>query len=134
MRIIIEDFKDAAFTYEGTRHQVEKAKIINNIAVIKTNHKTFSWTESELKNFYDEVAFVASETGVVVSESKVLNAEIIQANSLSNRIMTKLEVMFDELSNSPTEETYKKAKSMVDTSNAMMNVMAQNYKYLSLNK
>jgi hypothetical protein len=134
MRIIIEDFKDAAFTYEGTRHQVEKAKIINNIAVIKTNHKTFSWTESELKNFYDEVAFVASETGVVVSESKVLNAEIIQANSLSNRIVTKLEVMFDELSNSPTEESYKKAKSMVDTSNAMMNVMAQNYKYLTLNK
>jgi hypothetical protein len=42
--------------------------------------------------------------------------------------------MFDELSNSPTEESYKKAKSMVDTSNAMMNVMAQNYKYLTLNK
>ena len=134
MKIIIEDFQNAAFIYEGTRYQVEKAKIINNIAVIKTNHKTFSWTASELNHFYNEVAFVAVEATVVEAKTNVLNAEVIQANSLSNRIVSKLETMFDELSNSPTEETYKKAKSMVDTSNAMMNVMAQNYKYLSLNK
>lgn len=134
MKTIIEDFKDAAFLYKGVFYRVIKAKIINEVAVVQTHRMTFSWTESELKKFYDEVEFVAVESSVVLAPSNVLNAEVIQANSLSNRIVTKLEVMFDELSNSPTEESYKKAKSMVDTSNAMMNVMAQNYKYLTLNK
>lgn len=135
MKIIIEDFKDAAFTYEGTRHQVEKAKIINNIAVIKTNHKTFSWTESELKHFYDEVAFVAVEAGVVVAQSNVLNAEVIQANALSVRLTKSLESVFNEISNGlATDKTYKKAEMMVKASNAIINVQKENYKYLTLNK
>jgi hypothetical protein len=135
MKIIIEDFKDAAFTYEGTRHQVEKAKIINNIAVIITNHKTFSWTESELKHFYDEVSFVAPEAGVVVAQSNVLNAEVIQANALSVRLTESLESVFNEISNGlATDKTYKKAEMMVKASNAIINVQMANYKYLTLNK
>jgi hypothetical protein len=147
MKILIEDFKDAAFMYEGKKYIVIAAKINGAKAIIKTNKRTFVFLESEFQAFYDEITFVpvvdvkkelnpiqVQPYVEITSKSTSLNAEVIQANSLSNRIVTKLEVMFDELSNSPTEESYKKAKSMVDTSNAIMNVMAQNYKYLTLNK
>lgn len=134
-KIIIEDFKEAAFIYEGTRHQVEKAKIINNIAVIKTNHKTFSWTATELQQFYDEVSFVAVEAGVAVAKSNMLNAEIIQVNTLSARLTHSLETVFNELSSGKaTNETFKKAEAMVKASNAIINVQMANYKYLNLNK
>lgn len=147
MKILIENFVNTAFTYEGKKYVVTYAKIIGAKAIIKTDKRTFVFLESEFKAFYDVIVFVPvvdvqkefKPTQVqpyveITSKSTSLNAEVIQANSISNRVISKLEMMFDELSNSPTEETYKKAKSMVDTSNAMMNVMAQNYKFLSLNK
>lgn len=133
MKKILEDFADASFAFEGKKYKVEKAKIINNIAVIKTDRVTFSKTESELQAFYDEVEFIAAEAGVVVAESNVLHAEVIQTNKLSNRLTESLEAVFNEFANGQaTDQTYKKADAMVKASNAIIKVQMANYKFLTL--
>jgi len=133
MKKILEDFADASFAFEGKKYKVVKAKIINNIAVIQTDRVTFSKTASELQSFYNEVEFIAAEADVVVAQSPVLNAEVIQTNKLSNRLTDSLEAVFNEIANgAASDEIYKKADAMVKASNAIINVQMANYKYLTL--
>lgn len=139
MQIIIEEFKGSCFVYNYKKHFVKDAKIVNGNAVIKTNRQTFVKTQTELDEFYNDVKFVTEalvalneEYVPIVSESTSLSAEIIQANSLSSHITAKLLIVFNELSDKPTEETYKKSDAMVKASNAIAKVQITNYKYLTL--
>lgn len=141
MHILIEEFTNATFLYAGKKHIVKEVKMTGGNIVIKTNRQTFVKTPTELKEFYDEVKFVKSDAVAVgkefvpiVSKSTSLNAEIIQANSLSSHLTSKLKSVFDQLSDATTEETYKKASAMVKTSNAIAKIQMTNYKYLTLNK
>ena len=142
MQIIIEEFKDSCFLYAFKKHIVKNVKIVNGNAVIKTDRQTFVKTQTELEQFYEEVKFI-DETIVglnkeyvpVVSENTSLNAEIIQANSLTGRLTNSLEEIFNELAyGDPTDKTFRKAEAMVRATNAIVSVQLANYKYLSLNK
>lgn len=142
MQIIIEEFKDSCFLYAFKKHIVKNVKIVNGNAVIKTDRKTFVKTQTELEEFYNDVKFVDEdvvdlnkEYVPVVSENTSLNAEIIQANSLTGRLTNSLEEIFNELAyGDPTDKTYRKAEAMVRATNAIVSVQLANYKYLSLNK
>jgi len=138
----VNQFIGISFVYEKKLHKVESVKIVNHKAVIKTDRQTFVKLESELDDFLEEIDFrelskleqkepwLPAKEGV--REMTVLEAEIIHTNSQSRRITDKLESVFNELAICPKEETFKKAKAMVDASNAIVNMQLANYKYLTL--
>jgi hypothetical protein len=148
MKIIIEDFQNAAFMYEGKKYVVIAAKINGTKAIVKTDKRTFVFLESEFNAFYDAIVFVpvidvkkelnpmqAQPYVEITSKSTSLHAEVVQANQLSVRLTNSLEEIFNELAyGDPTDKTYRKAEAMVRATNAIVSVQLANYKYLSLNK
>ena len=148
MKIIIEDFQNAAFTYEGKKYVVISAKINSAKAIIKTDKRTFVFLESEFKEFYDAITFVpvldvkkelnpmqVQPYVEITSKSTSLHAEVIQANQLSVRLTDSLEEIFREIAyGDPGEKTFRKAEAMVRATNAIVAVQLANYKYLALNK
>ena len=126
---------DKSFVYKGKTHQVLDVKdIFGKIAII-TDRQTFSKLESEFDDFMDMIdvrEIMAIEKSVIYRKEHVYQAEIVKANVLSARITDKLEAVFDELAAGPSDETYKKAKAMVDASNAIVNMQMVNYKFLAL--
>lgn len=148
MKILIEEFKDAAFLYLNKKFVVSSANIVNGKAVIKTDSRTFVFLPAEFEAFYDAVVFVGIvdikkefkptklEPRVeITSKATSLNAEIIQANVLSTRLTGYLEEVFSEIATgNASDKTFKKAEAMVKTSNAIVAVQIANYKYLTLGK
>jgi len=142
MQSKVNQFIDKNFVYEGKLHKVQSVKIVNHKAVIKTDRLTFVKLESELDDFMAEIDFKELSkleekeafipVNHVAKKEHVYQAEIIKTNTLSMRITDKLEAVFDEISNNPSEEAYKKASAMVSASNAIVNVQMANYKYLTL--
>lgn len=132
----------SCFVYEKKLHKVESVTVVNNRLVIKTNRQTFVKLESEIDDFYEaidirelskleeKVPWLPSND--VIAEATPLQKEIIATNERSNRISDKLEAVFNELSENPSDDLYKKAAAMVNTSNAIMNMQVANYKFLSL--
>lgn len=140
-----------AFKYCGSTYQVIEIKIVNYKAVVKTNRQTFVKTESELDVFMEDIEFVQLEkkeastaNGIDLSAWKpkkklvdgltVFNAEVVAAESAAQKLSNKLMDVFDSLSDSPTEESYKKASAMVNVANSIVNVQMAQIKFLSLKK
>lgn len=145
------------FGYAGKVFKVLETKIVNSKAVIKTDRKTFVFLESELNEFWSDINIMESDAIIesklshaVISSPKNKNwtpdksslpmkesphkAEIIQANALSLRMIDKLENVFNEISENPGDEVFKKADAMVKAANAIVNVQVASLKYLMLNK
>lgn len=138
------------FIFSTLKYKVKKVKEVNGRAVIETDRRTFCFLPSELGDWMEnikildtteikkeqlevlpvpEVKVYAKE---VVAEPTALQTEIIKTNQLSRRITDKLEAVFNELADGPSDETYKKAAAMVNASNAIMNMQVANYKFLTL--
>lgn len=148
MQSKIDQFVGISFFYKNKKHKVEFAKEVNGRAVIKTDVQSFVKLESELTYFWTEIEiinpnnfkenYLAKELlenknkPELVKREIVCYAEIVKANDISFRITEKLEAVFDLLAENPSDETYKKAKAMVDASNAIVNVQLANYKFLTL--
>ena len=136
---IVNELIDKIFYYQDRKYKVIEVSVKFQKAVIKTDKKTFVWFPHELKDFMDKIAIVESinkseflPSTDVVDELTPLKAEIIHANQQARRITDKLEAVFNELASKPKEETYKKARAMVDASNAIVNMQLANYKFLTL--
>ena len=127
-----------SFVYQNKTHKVLEVKDIYGKIAIITDKQAFSKLESDFDDFMEEIDVremsVFEEKAVAKQQPKghVYQAEIIKANNLSARITDKLEAVFDELANKPSEETFKKANAMVSASNAIVNVQMANYKFLTL--
>jgi hypothetical protein len=130
-----------AFIKDKKTYVIDSTAIKMGKAYVYTDRKTFVLYENELDELIAsvEVCEVPEELSnkSLPAKPMFLNAAISQQitrqNTLSNRMSTKLEEVFDELSGNPGEETYKKAKSMVEVANSIVNVSMANYKYLTLN-
>jgi len=130
-----------AFIKDKKTYVIDSTAVKMAKAYIYTDRKTFVLYENELDELIAcvEVCEVPEELSNQSLQAKpmFLNAaigqQISRQNTLSNRMSTKLEEVFDELSGNPSEETYKKAKSMVEVANSIVNVSMANYKYLTLN-
>jgi hypothetical protein len=132
-----------SFVYKSKFYEVLDVKdVFGKIAII-TNGRTFSKLENDFDEFMNEIDFRdlsnlekkeswIPSTNEFVKKDHVHHAEIMKANDLSGRMTEKLEAVFDEISNNPSEEIYKKASAMVAASNAIVNVQMANYKYLTL--
>lgn len=142
MELVVSQFVDSIFSYEGKQHKVKSASVVNNRLVVKTDRQTFVKLESEIDDFLDKIDFRELSkleekeswlpSNDVAKKEYVHQAEIVKSNDLSSRITQKLEAVFDEISSNPSEEMYKKASAMVSASNAIVNVQLANYKYLTL--
>lgn len=125
-----------SFVYQNKTHKVLDVKdIFGKIAII-TDRQTFSKLEIDFDAFMEEIDVRElsgfEEKAVVVRKEHVYQAEIITANNLSARITNKLEAVFNELSDKPSEEIFKKAAAMASASNAIVNIQMANYKFLTL--
>jgi len=140
---IVNELIDKIFSFENKEYKVTKVSVKFQKAVIETDKRTFVWFPHELKDFMEKIVLINPDSLVsekeewmpsneVVSEITPLKAEIIHTNAQARRITNKLEDVFNELATAPTEKTYKKAKAMVDASNAIVNMQLANYKFLSL--
>lgn len=142
---IVSELIDKIFIYEGKKFKVSSVDVKNQKAVIVTDKRTFVFTSEGLNIFMDKIIVlndslnsveVIKKTGYqskeLVADMTVLKAEIIHSNAQSRRITDKLEAVFNELSANPKEETYKKARAMVDTSNALCSMQLVNLRFLSL--
>lgn len=140
MQSKVNQFIGKAFRKDGKIYIVEDALVKEMKAIIRTDKRVFVMYESELNDLMAIIEFCnVPETvqTVVVAHSmiknNVLTHQVVQQNELSSRICKKLEEVFDELTGAPGEETYKKAKSMVEVANSIVGVQMANYKYLTLN-
>jgi len=135
------------FKHDGNDFAFVSCKTVVSNLMILTNKKTIQVPVDRFVDFYQKVEAncyvpqdenVAKELlkqrnfGDVSKKEHVHQAEIIKVNGVSARITEKLEAVFDLLAENPNEETYKKAKAMVDASNAIVNVQMANYKFLTL--
>lgn len=152
MKNTLKNFEGRSFKYCGKIYAVKEIKVINQKAVIKTDGQTFVKTDTELESFIGDIEFVAtaqkavnSKTAQVVKESWIpaevvpakatpLQAEIVVAESNASKVANKLMEVFESLSESPNEATYKKAAAMVNVSNSIVNVQMAQIKFLSLKK
>jgi len=143
MQTILNKLNNSVFTFENKRYKVTETSIKSEKAVIITDKRSWVLYSHELDAFMDKVSGITYTDSVgkkepwlpsneIVSEMTPLKAEIIHTNEQSRRITDKLEAVFNELSTDPKEETYKKARAMVDASNAIVNMQLANYKFLSL--
>jgi hypothetical protein len=150
MQSILNQLVDVEFIFSTLTYKVKKVKEVNGKAVIETDRRTFCFLPSELGDWMANIKILdatdvkkkkrevvpAPEVKVytkeVVNVPTALQNEIIKTNELSRRITDKLEAVFNELSDAPGEETYKKAAAMVNASNAIMNMQVANYKFLTL--
>lgn len=150
MQSILNELVDVEFIFSTLTYKVKKVKEVNGKAVIETDRRTFCFLPSELGDWMANIKILdatdvkkkkrevvpAPEVKVytkeVVNVPTALQNEIIKTNELSRRITDKLEAVFNELSDAPGEETYKKAAAMVNASNAIMNMQVANYKFLTL--
>ena len=127
------------FLYKGNQYRVKKVKEVRQRAVIETDKRSFVFAEAEFDDFMEEIdirelSVFEKNTVKVVPENKVHDVEIVQSNNVAVRMIDSLMVVFDELSNSPTDETYKKAKAMVDVSGAVVNAQALQLRLKMLNR
>lgn len=130
-----------AFVKDKKTYIVESTNVYQGKAYVYTDRKTFVLFENELDALIElvEVCDVDDEKpscslpAKPILKNSTMNIQIVEHNNLSTRITEKLEKVFDELSSSPGEEVFKKAKSMVEVSNSIVNVQMANYKYLTLN-
>jgi hypothetical protein len=136
---IVNELIDKIFSFENKEYKVTKVSVKFQKAVIETDKRTFVWFAHELSDFIEKITIVEDvkkseflPSNEVVSKMTPLKAEIIHTNEQARRITDKLEDVFNELASKPKEETYKKAKAMVDASNAIVNMQLANYKFLSL--
>lgn len=142
---IVNELLDKVFTYDNKKYKVLSVEIKNQKAIIVTDRRTFVFLSGELNDFMDKIILLnppvenvevmkpaGYQTKELVSDMTVLKAEIIHNNAQARRITDKLEDVFNELSADPKDATYKKAKAMVDASNAIVNMQLANYKFLSL--
>ena len=140
---IVNELIDKIFSFENKEYKVREVSVKFQKAVIITDKRTFVWFPHELNEFMEKITII--DPGALVSEKEEwlpsnqvaaeltpLKAEIIHTNKQSRRITDKLEAVFNELADKPGEATYKKAKAMVDASNAIVNMQLANYKFLSL--
>lgn len=150
MQSKLNELVDVEFLFSTLKYKVKKVKEVNGKAVIETDRRTFCFLPSELVDWMANIKIldateikkeqleVVSAPEVKVYTKEVVNVptalqnEIIKTNELSRRITDKLEAVFNELSDAPGEETYKKAAAMVNASNAIMNMQVANYKFLTL--
>lgn len=144
MQTILNDLNNRSFLLDKKIHKVMLTKIVNGKAVIKTNIQSFVKLPSEMDAFFDSIVMVEKTSELpendflpskdVVHTTTALQQEIIYNNAQSRRVTDRLEDIFNELSsqNKISEETYKKAKAMVDASNAIVNMQMVNYKFLAL--
>lgn len=143
----LNKFNGKAFCYCGKVYVVKNTKIVNYKAVILTDAQSFVKTESELDAFIDDIEFVSLKKNDISAPKSIvdmaiikstpvknnaLQAEIISAESNSQKVSNKLMKMFDLISDSPTEETYKQAEAMVKISNSIVNIQTAQMKFLSL--
>lgn len=140
---IVSELIDKIFSFENKEYKVIKVSVKFQKAVIETDKRTFVWFPHELNDFMDKITII--NPGALISEKEEwlpsnevateltpLKAEIIHTNEQSRRITDKLEAVFNELSDKPNETIYKKARAMVDASNAIVNMQLANYKFLTL--
>lgn len=144
MQTILNKLDGQSFLLNGKVHKVMSVKIVNSRAVIKTNLQSFVKLPSELDVFFDSIVFIEKAichskndklpSKEVVRKATPMQEEIIENNARSRRVTDRLEDIFNEISsqNKISEETYKKAKAMVDASNAIVNMQMVNYKFLAL--
>jgi len=153
----LNQFVGETFIFSTLKYKVVEVKIVNQKAIIKTDRRTFAFLENELDDFMESIKFLDVENskniGVSVEkslevqniwssdnevkkavQSSPLQAEIIVAESNAHKVSCKLMDVFNSLSESPTEETYKKAAAMVNVSNSIVAVQMAQIKFLSLKK
>lgn len=144
MQTILNELNNQIFTFEKKEYKVTGVSVKFEKAVIKTDKgRTWVFYPHELPVFMDKITIINPDVLIseksewmpskeVVSTQTPLQTEIILNNQQSRRITDKLEDVFNELSSDPNEETYKKARAMVDASNAIVNMQLANYKFLTL--
>lgn len=153
----LNQFVGEIFIFSTIKYTVLEVKIVNQKAIIKTDRRTFAFLERELDDFIETIKFLDVEhsknsatpgekslevqniwslenEGKKAVQSSPLQVEIIVAESNAQKVSSKLMEVFDSLSESPTEETYKKAAAMVNVSNSIVAVQMAQIKFLSLKK
>lgn len=153
----LNQFIGERFIFSTLEYKVLEVKIVNQKATIKTDRRTFVFLESELNEFMEVIKFIdvenfskksidpkkephvqtiwSQEQNIPqVVKTSALQAEIVVAESNSQKVSNKLMEVFDSLADNPTEETYKKASAMVNVSNSIVAVQMAQIKFLSLKK
>lgn len=150
MQKTLSKLNGKCFKYCGNIFSVIETKIVNQKAVVKTNRQTFVKTESELNVFMDDIEFVKGDKVSFVPAKKDIDTktpflndnaakeshdvEIMQSADVQAKMIDKLMGVFDEISKNPTEETYKRAKAMVDVSGAVVSVQVLQLRLKMLTK
>lgn len=148
MQNLLNKLNGKAFKYCGKTYTVKNTKIVNQKGVVLTDSQSFVKTTSEMKAFIEDIEFVKIEkfkdggpvpssyvpSNDVVLKSSPLQAELIIAESTTQKVSNKLMEVFEMLSDNPTEDTYKKAAAMVNVSNSIVAVQMAQIKFLSLKK
>lgn len=142
MKEKLQQFENKSFVWQKKTYCVKEVFVKNLRAVIITDRRSFVWLESQLDEFIMEIGFFENTNEIAVKEhnmksditSNALECEIIEQNGLAARLTEKLEGMFDLLEVDSSDQSLKKAKSMVDIANAIVNVQNANYRFLMLRK
>jgi hypothetical protein len=136
MQSKLDQFVDAAFKLDNKIYNVLDVSVKSLKANIKTDRRTWVLYESELDDLIEKIEFCERSflpMSIRQSESvSILNNQIINQNNLAERLSKKLEEVFDDISGTPNEADHKKAVSMVNVANSIVNVQMANYKYLTL--
>lgn len=116
----LDQFYGKKFRHDGKEFKVVDVCIRENKAVIKTNKRTFVYYESELVLFMNSVEFIVHANLQDWKPKEVPVVSVINTETNSEKVNTKLMEMFDTICQNPTKENIDKADAMVRVSDAMV--------------
>jgi hypothetical protein len=116
----LDQFYGKKFRHDGKEYKVVDVCIRENKAVIRTNKRTFVYYESELVLFMNSIEFIVHANLQEWKPKEVPVVSVINTETNSEKVNTKLMEMFDTICQNPTKENIDKADAMVRVSDAMV--------------
>jgi hypothetical protein len=116
----LDQFYGKKFRHDGKEFKVVDVCIRENKAVIRTNKRTFVYYESELVLFMNSIEFIVHANLQEWKPKEVPVVSVINTETNSEKVNTKLMEMFDTICQNPTKENIDKADAMVRVSDAMV--------------
>jgi hypothetical protein len=130
----LKGLEGKAFVHKKTKYNVVATKIVNGVAVVRTDRQTFSFVPSDFEIWFENIdVFEASlshanvtrkewiPANVIPAKPPGLKPEVIAAENNAVKVSNKLMEIFDVISSNPTDEAFKKASAMVQVANSIIN-------------
>jgi hypothetical protein len=143
----LKELEGKAFVFNKIKYNVETTKMVKDVAVIRTDRKTFTFLPSAFETWLGEVLIFEDTPGeanvtrkewipaaIIPAKITGLQTELIASENNAVKVSNKLMEVFETLSSNPTDEAYKKASAMVQVANSIINAQKHIFQIKTYNQ